>query len=42
METKTRPSPEVLKWMVRLLPEQQRERELQWAAIASAAGEIGC
>lgn len=35
-------SPEVRERAVRLVLEQQREHESQWAAICSVAGKIGC
>jgi len=38
----TRYSPEVPERAVRLVLDQQHERESQWAAIESVAGKIGC
>lgn len=40
--TSRRYSPEVRERAVRLVLEQQREHESQWAAIVSVASKIGC
>ena len=40
--TSRRYAPEVRERAVRLVLEQQREHESQWAAILSVAGKIGC
>lgn len=40
--TSRRYAPEVRERAVRLVLEQQREHESQWAAIVSVAGKIGC
>jgi len=40
--TSRRYAPEVRQRAVRLVLEQQREHESQWAAISSVAGKIGC
>jgi len=40
--TSRRYAPEVRQRAVRLVLEQQREHESQWAAIVSVAGKIGC
>jgi transposase-like protein len=42
MESPKKFSPEVRERAVRLVLEQQREHESQWAAICSVAGKIGC
>jgi len=40
--TSRRYSPEVRERAVRLVLEQQREHESQWAAIRSVAAKVGC
>lgn len=40
--TSRRYAPEVRERAVRLVLEQQREHESQWAAILSVAGKVGC
>lgn len=40
--TSRRYAPEVRERAVRLVLEQQREHESQWATIVSVAGKIGC
>ena len=42
MSTQNRYSPEVRERAVRLVLEQEREHESQWAAIGSIAAKIGC
>jgi len=42
MKKKTRYSPEIRERAVRLVFEQQKERDSQWSAIGSIAGKMGC
>jgi len=42
MKTSTKYSPEVRERAVRLVFEQEKEHESQWATINAIAGKIGC
>jgi transposase len=42
MTNRTRFSPEVREWAVRLVQEHRSEYETQWGAITSIAAKIGC